>query len=80
MANSVLTPAIIAAESLLLLDNNLVMANQVYREYESEYGRSINGYKPGDTITIRRPTDFTVRTGAVASVQDVVEGSTSLIR
>jgi hypothetical protein len=79
MANTVLMPSIIAAESLLLLDNALVMANQVYREYEGEYMKSYNGYKPGDTITIRRPTDFTVRVGAVATTQDVVEGSTNIV-
>lgn len=79
MANTILTPSIIAAEALMLLDNNLVMANQVYREYEAEYSKSINGYETGATITIRRPTDFTVRQGAVAVAQDVVEGTVPLV-
>jgi hypothetical protein len=79
MANTTLTASIIAAEALMILDNNLVMANQVFRELEGEYSKSINGYKPGATITVRRPTDFTVRTGAVASIQDVVEGTTSIV-
>jgi hypothetical protein len=39
----------------------------------------VNGYQVGATIRIRRPNDFTVRTGAVASIQDVVEGTTSLV-
>jgi len=79
VANVKLTADVIAAEALMLLDNNLIMANQVYRGYESEYSKSVNGYQKGATIRIRRPNDFTVRTGAVASVQDVVEGTTTLV-
>ena len=79
MANTKLTADVVAAEALMLLDNNLVMANQVYRGYESEYSTNVNGYKKGATIRIRRPNDFTVRDGAVAQVQDVVEGTTTLV-
>lgn len=78
MSNTTLTTDIIAAEALRILDNNLVMAKQVYRDYESEFNKSVNGYKVGSSITIRRPTDFTVRDGATADIQDVVEGSTSI--
>ncbi len=78
MANAVLTTSVIAKEALAILDNNLVMAKQVNRGYESEY-TSARGYEVGDTITIRRPTDFTVRDGATSTNQDVVEGSTTLV-
>jgi hypothetical protein len=78
MSNTTLNADIIAAEALRVLDNNLVMAKQVYRDYESEFNKSVNGYKVGSTVTIRRPTDFTVRDGATADVQDVIEGSTSI--
>ena len=77
MSNTVLTPSIIAAEAVRVLENNLVMAKKVYRDYESDFNKSVNGYKVGTTITIRKPTDFTVRDGAVADIQDVVEGSLS---
>lgn len=78
MANAVLTADIIAKEALMILDNALVMGKKVYRGYEKEFGQTVSGHEVGDTVTIRRPTDFTVRDGAVASAQDVVEGSTSL--
>lgn len=78
MANTVLTATLIAKAAVKILDNELVMADKVYRDYESEFNKSVNGYKPGATVTIRRPTDFTVRNGATASAQDVVEGSTSI--
>jgi len=78
MSNAVLTNSLIAKEALRILDNELIMAKQVYRGYEAEYDNRLNGYSPGATITIKRPTDFTVRDGATASNQDVVEGSTSI--
>lgn len=77
MANAVLTPDIIAKEATMILDNNLVMAKQVHRGHEKEF-TSVNGYEVGNSVSIRKPTDFTVRDGATASNQDVVEGSTSI--
>lgn len=78
MANAVLTIDIIAKEAIRILDNELVMAKQVYRGLESEFADKVNGYEVGDTVSIRRPTDFTVRDGATASAQDVTEGKTTL--
>lgn len=78
MSNSVLTIDTIATAAVAVLDNELVMAKQVYRGLESEFGDKINGYEKGDTVSMRRPTDFTVRDGAVASNQDVTEGKVAL--
>lgn len=78
MANSVLTIDVIAKEALMILDNNLQAAKAVHRGHEKEFGDAMNGYQAGSTVTIKRPTDFTVRDGATASAQDVVEGSTSI--
>lgn len=78
MANTTLTADIIAKEAVMILENNLVMGKLVHRGYESEFDNNVNGYKVGESISIRRPADFTVRTGAVASVQDVVEGKTTV--
>ena len=78
MSNTVLTADIIAAEALMILENNCIMGGLVYRGYEEEFSKKINGYTVGETISVRRPADFTVRTGATASVQDAVEGKFSL--
>lgn len=78
MANSVLTIDTIATAAVAILDNELVMAKQVYRGLESEFTNKVNGYEVGDTVSMRRPTDFTVRDGATASNQDVTEGKISL--
>jgi hypothetical protein len=78
MANSNLTIDVIAKEALMVLENELVMAKKVHRGLESEFGNAMNGYQAGATVSIKRPTDFTVRSGANASTQDVVEGTTSI--
>ena len=78
MSNTTLTASIIAAEAVSILDNELVMAKQVFRGYEDDFDKKVNGYNVGETITIRKPTDFTVRDGAVAAVQDVTEGSLTM--
>ena len=78
MANTTLTADIIAKEAVRVLDNELVMAKKVFRGYEEDYNMKPNGYKVGETISIRKPTDFTVRDGATMNAQDVVEGKTTL--
>lgn len=79
MANAPLTADIIAKEAVMILENNCVMAGLVHRGYEEEFGTKVNGYEVGDTISIRRPADFTVRDGAVATAQNVTEGKTTFV-
>jgi len=69
VANALITPTVIAREALMQLDNNLVVAKTVYRDYDSEY-RAV-----GETINVRRPVDFTVTDGAAVDVQDVEEAN-----
>ena len=78
MTQRTLTADIIAAEAITILDNELVMAKQVFRGYEDDFSKKVNGYKVGETISIRRPTDFTVRDGATMAVQEVNEGKTTI--
>ena len=78
MANTALTADVVAKVALPILENELGILKQLYRVHEQEFDSNVNGYKKGDTIRIRRPADFTVRTGATLSVQDVIEGNTSL--
>jgi len=78
MTQRILTPDIIAKEALAILDNELGWLGRIHRAYEDEFSQTVNGYKKGDTISIRRPADFTIRQGAVMQVQDVVEGKVTL--
>ena len=69
MSNNILTPSLIAKEALLVLRNNAVMANLVYRDYSSEF---VNGV--GDTITVKKPASFTANEFAGSiTVQDANE-------
>lgn len=70
MPNTFLTPQVIAREALIVLENNLVMANLVHRDYSDEFAQV------GDTVTIRKPAKFTAKnfTGSI-SRQDASEGS-----
>jgi hypothetical protein len=78
MSNTTLTADIVAKEALLILENELSWMKHIHRAHEDEFGKEVNGYKVGSTIRIRRPADFTVRTGAVMNVQDVIEGRLTL--
>lgn len=78
MSNTTLTADIIAKAALPILENELGWINQLYRAPEEEFSKSVNGYKIGDTISIRRPADFTVRTTSTLATQDVIEGKTTL--
>jgi hypothetical protein len=78
MTQRVLTSDVIAAEALMILDNNLVMANQVFRA-EDEFDKTVSGYRVGDTVNMRRPTDFEVREGAVAQNQEIIEGKVPVV-
>jgi hypothetical protein len=78
MPNRTLTADIVAKEAIMILENELVMAKKVFRGYENDFNQKVNGYEVGETISIRKPTDFVVRDGPVMNTQDVVEGKTSL--
>lgn len=78
MSNTTLTADVIAKLALPILENELGPINLMHRAHESEFASEVNGYKKGASVRIRRPADFTLRTGAVSSSQDVIEGYTNL--
>lgn len=73
MANTLITPSIIAKEALFHLENNVIMGQKVHRQYKKEF------VKIGDSVTIRKPVKFTVTDGATRSNQDVIEETTSIV-
>lgn len=78
MPNRQLTADIVAKAAVAILDNELVFADKVFRGYEEDFKMRPNGYTPGETISIRKPTDYTVRQGSTAAVQDVNEAKTTI--
>jgi len=78
MANTTLTASVIAKAAVAILDNELVMAKKVFRGYEEDISKKVNGYTVGDTLSIRKPTDYEVRDGAIMDAQNVTEGKTTI--
>lgn len=72
MANTIITPTVIANEALMQLENNLVMGKLVHREYKKEF------VKVGESVSVRKPVKFEVSSGATRVNQDVQEASTSI--
>ena len=76
MANTILTPTAVTREALRILHQKLNFVGNVVREYDDSYAKS--GAKIGDSLKIRLPNQYTVRTGATLSTQDTTESSVTL--
>jgi hypothetical protein len=76
MANSLLTPSVITKEALAILHQKLNFVTNINTQYDDQYAKS--GAKIGNDLKIRLPNEFTVRSGATLSSQDVAEASTTL--
>jgi hypothetical protein len=76
MSNSLLNISMITKESLRVLKNELGFTKGVNRQYDDQFARS--GAKIGSVINIRKPTRFTVSTGAALSLQDVADQYSAL--
>ena len=76
MANSILTPTAVTREALRILHQKLNFVGSINRQYDDSFAKS--GAKIGDSLKIRLPNQYTVRTGATLSTQDTTESSTTL--
>lgn len=76
--STVLTASVIARRALARFENELGIVGLFHRAYEDEFSSKVNGYKKGDTISIRRPVDYTIRQGAVVNLQESIEGKVDL--
>lgn len=76
MANTILTPSMITREALRILHQKLNFIGNINRQYDDSFANS--GAKIGDTLKIRLPNQYTVRTGKTLSTQDTTEQSVSL--
>lgn len=76
MANSLLTPTQVTREALRILHQRLKFVGSIMRQYDDSFANS--GAKIGDSLKIRLPNQYTVRTGAVLDAQDTAETSTTL--
>lgn len=71
--NNMLTISDITNEGLMILENEMCVANQVNREYDDRFG--IDGAKIGYTANVRRPARFKGTTGPALNIEAFTEGS-----
>jgi hypothetical protein len=76
MANTILTPVAVTREALRVLHQKLNFVGSIKRDYDDSFAKS--GAKIGDSLKIRLPNEYTVRTGAALSAQDTTETSVTL--
>jgi hypothetical protein len=76
MANTILTPSMITREALRILHQKLNFVGNINRQYDDSFAKS--GAKIGDTLNIRLPNQYTVRTGKTLSTQDTTENKVPL--
>ena len=77
MANSLLTPSIIAAEALRMFENKLAFTSKIDKQYSKEFAKT--GAKIGNTITVRKPWRPSTRQGPAISIQNVSEEMVPLV-
>jgi hypothetical protein len=77
MANTLLTINMITREAVRLWKQTNSFIRHVDTQYDDSFAQT--GAKIGQSLRIRLPNDFTVRTGPAASVQDTAEQSTTLV-
>lgn len=76
MPNSILTPTAVTRKALQILHQKLNFIGSINRQYDDSFAKS--GAKIGDSLKIRLPNEYVVRTGATLSTQDTTELSTTL--
>ena len=76
MPNTILTPTAVTREALRVLHQKLNFVGSIVREYDDSFAKS--GAKIGDSLKVRLPNQYVVRSGATLSAQDTVESSVTL--
>jgi len=76
MANTLLTPSVITKEALMYLHQNLNFIGNIQTTYDDQFAKT--GAKIGESLKIRMPNQFTVRSGEVMNAVDVVERTETL--
>jgi hypothetical protein len=76
MSNTSLTGQVITNEALDVLHQRLTFVGSTNLQYDDRF--KMNGAKAGDTLQIRLPSEYTVRSGRTINVQDNVQTKVDL--
>lgn len=76
MANALETSTLITNEVARIAHNASAFLGRMNTDHEKEWAGK---YAPGSTVRARMPVQFTVRTGATASVQDITDSYVPIV-
>lgn len=76
MANSYKFIDMVARESLMELHEGSRLLGTVDRQYDDSFGKA--GAKIGDTLRVRNPNEFTIRSGNAISISPITETTQSI--
>jgi len=76
MPNSILTPVMVTRKALQVLHQKLNFIGTITRDYDDSFAKT--GAKIGDSLKIRLPNQYVVRTGKTLDAQDTNEQSVTL--
>jgi len=76
MSNTLLNINMITREAVRLWVNTNSFLQHIDTQYDDQF--AITGAKIGQSLRVRLPNDYTVRTGPVAQIQDTTETNTTL--
>lgn len=76
MSNTILTPTAVTRKALMILHQKLNFVGSITRDYDDSFAKA--GARIGDTLKIRLPNQYVVRSGATLTTQDTTESSVSL--
>jgi hypothetical protein len=76
VSNTILTPTAVTREALRILHQKCNFIGSINRQYDDQFAKS--GAKIGDSLKIRLPNEYTVRTGKTIDVQNTSETSVTL--
>lgn len=76
-SNALLTPTAVTREALRILHQKLNFIGNINRQYDSQFANE--GAKIGDTLKVRLPNEYVVRTGKTLQVQNTEETSVDVV-
>lgn len=77
MSNTILSPTAVTREALRILHQKLNFVGSINRQYDDQFAKS-GAQKIGESLKIRLPNQYTVRTGKTLNVQPTTESSVTL--
>lgn len=76
MSNTILTATAVTREALRVLHDKAKFIRSINKQYDKSF--AVDGAKIGDSLKIRLPNQYTVRTGMNMAAQDTAETSSTL--